>query len=76
MLSIGPGGIPDGNPEAVIVGTPLDGTKNVATALGNIHDDITGVITYQCASYLWVPHWPNASTDSAFTMFCPLQLRK
>ena len=46
MLSIGPGGIPDGNPEAVIVGTPLDGTKNVATALGNIHDDITGVFFF------------------------------
>jgi len=47
MPLLGPGGIPDGNPEAVIVGTPLDGTKNVATALGNIHDDITGVVTYQ-----------------------------
>jgi len=49
MPLLGPGGIPDGNPEAIIVGTPLDGTKNVATALGNIHDDITGVVTYQYA---------------------------
>lgn len=45
----GPDGIPDGNPEAIIVGSPLDGTKNVATALGNVYGDITGVITFQYA---------------------------
>lgn len=48
----GPGGIPDANPEAIIVGTPLDKTKNVPTALGNVYEDITGVVTYQYASQL------------------------
>jgi hypothetical protein len=43
----GPDGIPDGNPEAIIVGSPLDGTKNSGTALGNVYEDISGVIAYQ-----------------------------
>jgi len=52
----GPRGIPDGNPEAIIVGSPLDGTKNAATALGNIYGDITGVITFQCGLQHRIPH--------------------
>lgn len=45
--NLGPGGIPDGNPETVIVGSPLDGTKNPQTAVGVGLTDITGVVTYQ-----------------------------
>ena len=76
LLFPGPEGIPDGNPEAIIVGAPLDGTKNVATALGNIHDDITGVVTFQYAPRFRMDRWPNAYTDSASTMSCPSQLRE
>jgi hypothetical protein len=39
---IGPDGIPDGNPEAIIVGSPLDGTKNPAVSIGVELSDITG----------------------------------
>lgn len=49
-------GIPDANPEAIIVGSPLDGTKNAPTALGNAYEDITGVITYECVPQLRVLH--------------------
>lgn len=58
ILFPGPHCIPDGNPEAIIVGSPLDGTNNTATALGNAYDDITGVITFQCAFQLRMPDWP------------------
>jgi hypothetical protein len=49
ILFLGPNGIPDSNPEAIFVGSPFDGTKNAATALGNAYEDITGVVTYQYA---------------------------
>ena len=40
-------GLPDANPEVVIVGSPLDGTKNPKVSLGKTFADITGVIEYQ-----------------------------
>lgn len=43
----GPNGIPDANPEMLIVGAPLDGTKNPHVAVGQKFEDITGVIQYQ-----------------------------
>lgn len=55
-LFLGPDGIPDGNPEAILVGSPLNGTRNVATALGNVYEDITGVVTYQYALQLRMSH--------------------
>lgn len=55
IIFLGPDGIPDGNPEAILVGSPLDDTKNAATALGNVYEDITGVVTYQYAFQLRVP---------------------
>jgi hypothetical protein len=42
----------DGNPEAVIVGAPLDGTDNPATAVGTTFSDITGVVVFQCVCFL------------------------
>lgn len=42
----GPNGVPDGNPEAIVIGSPLDGTKNPAVALGSRISDITGIVTY------------------------------
>ncbi|KAF9782154.1 hypothetical protein BJ322DRAFT_1074566 [Thelephora terrestris] len=53
-----PDGIPDDNPEAIIVGTPLDRTKNVPTALGNAYEDIAGVVTYQ-SLVSTMPHPPT-----------------
>ena len=47
-LLVGPDGIPDGNPETVIIGSPLDNTKNPQTAIGVGLTDITGVVVYQC----------------------------
>lgn len=46
-LNIGPDGIPDGNPETVIIGSPLDKTKNPKVAVGTTLTDITGVVSYQ-----------------------------
>lgn len=39
--------IPDANPETIIIGAPLDGTKNPTAATGMVFEDITGVVTYQ-----------------------------
>ncbi|KAF9046318.1 Endonuclease/exonuclease/phosphatase [Panaeolus papilionaceus] len=54
-VNFGPGGIPDGNPETVIVGSPLDGTKNPQTAVGVGLTDITGVVTYQFGFFYVLP---------------------
>ncbi|KAF2222240.1 endonuclease/Exonuclease/phosphatase [Elsinoe ampelina] len=46
----------DANPEVLIVGTPLDGTRNPnATRLGDSLDDITGVIYQQFGFYYILP---------------------
>jgi len=55
------GWYPDANPELLIVGAPLDGTKNPHVAVGQQFADITGVIQYQWVyldgcdwiSYVW-----------------------
>ncbi|KJA29577.1 hypothetical protein HYPSUDRAFT_174278 [Hypholoma sublateritium FD-334 SS-4] len=54
-MTFGPDGIPDGNPETVIVGAPLDGTKNPATAVGTGFSDITGVVLFQFGFYYVLP---------------------
>ena len=50
MCVTGPDGTPDANPEVVIMGSPLDGTKLPKPALGMQFADITGVIAYQSVS--------------------------
>ncbi|KAF8895444.1 Endonuclease/exonuclease/phosphatase [Infundibulicybe gibba] len=45
-ITFGPGGVPDGNPETVIIGSPLDKTKNPKVAVGVGLSDITGVVAY------------------------------
>ena len=52
---LGPDGIPDGNPEVLIIGSPLDGTKNPSTVLGGKLSDITGVVSYQYEHLLISP---------------------
>lgn len=46
----------DANPEAIIIGSPLDGTNNTRSVkLGDSLDDITGVITYAFGFYRILP---------------------
>ncbi|KAJ6619448.1 DNase I-like protein [Mycena sp. CBHHK59/15] len=54
-ITFGPDAIPDGNPESILIGTPLDGTDNPDVAIGVELTDITGVITYQFGFYYILP---------------------
>ena len=46
----------DANPEAITIGSPLDGTKNpTTTKLGDSLTDITGVVTYAFGFYRILP---------------------
>ncbi|OJT13614.1 hypothetical protein TRAPUB_9803 [Trametes pubescens] len=54
-FALGSDGIPDANPEVIIVGSPLDGTKNPAVSLGKTFSDITGIIAYQFGFYYILP---------------------
>ncbi|KAK3350339.1 Endonuclease/exonuclease/phosphatase-like protein [Lasiosphaeria hispida] len=46
----------DSNPEAIIIGAPLDGTKNPTTSkLGDITEDITGIVTHAFGFYAILP---------------------
>ena len=47
----GPDGVPDGNPETVIIGSPLDKTKNPLSAVGVGFSDITGIVAYQYVDF-------------------------
>ena len=67
----------DGNPEAIIIGTPLDGTKNPKdTKLGDSLSDITGVVTQAFGTYRILPqtalkvtgsHSPDLPSPAGFT---------
>ncbi|KAK0433479.1 Endonuclease/exonuclease/phosphatase [Armillaria borealis] len=54
-ITFGPDGIPDANPEVVIIGSPTDGTKNPTVAVGVKLSDIVGVVTYQFGFYYVLP---------------------
>ncbi|KAH0141556.1 DNase I-like protein, partial [Aureobasidium melanogenum] len=46
----------DANPEAIVIGSPLDGSKNPAvTRVGDSLGDITGVVTYAFGYYSILP---------------------
>ncbi|KAI5209107.1 DNase I-like protein [Aureobasidium subglaciale] len=46
----------DANPEAIIIGSPLDGSKNpVITRVGDTLGDITGVVSYSFSYYTILP---------------------
>ncbi|CBX99304.1 hypothetical protein IAQ61_000562 [Plenodomus lingam] len=46
----------DANPEAIIIGTPLDGTRNpTTTKMGDTIEDITGVVSYAFGFYRILP---------------------
>lgn len=54
-MTFGSDGIPDGNPEAILIGAPLDKSKNPTVAVGVSLRDITGVVTYQFGFYYILP---------------------
>ncbi|KAH8824942.1 Endonuclease/exonuclease/phosphatase [Flagelloscypha sp. PMI_526] len=54
-INFGPNGIPDGNPEAILIDNPLDGTKNPVVPVGAKLSDIVGVVTYQFGFYYVIP---------------------
>ncbi|KAH7072104.1 Endonuclease/exonuclease/phosphatase [Paraphoma chrysanthemicola] len=46
----------DANPEAILIGSPLDGTRNpTTTKLGDDVEEITGVVTYSFGFYRILP---------------------
>ncbi|KAF8631782.1 hypothetical protein AX17_004997 [Amanita inopinata Kibby_2008] len=54
-ITFGADGIPDANPETVIIGKPLDGTTNPSVSIGAQLSDITGVVYYQFGFYYILP---------------------
>lgn len=57
---------PDSNPEAVIIGSPLDGSDNPSTTkVGDSLDDITGIVTYAYGYYSILPLTALTVTGSA-----------
>ncbi|KAG6828170.1 hypothetical protein H0H92_008938 [Tricholoma furcatifolium] len=54
-ITIGPDGKPDANPEAVMIGRPLDGSKSPGVALGATLTDITGIVYYQYGYFYVLP---------------------
>lgn len=55
----------DANPEAIVIGTPLDGSSNPdAIKLGDSLAEITGVVTYAFGFYRILPYTAISVTDS------------
>ncbi|KAK7056736.1 hypothetical protein VNI00_002453 [Paramarasmius palmivorus] len=54
-MSFGADGIVNGGSEAIVIGTPLDGTKNPSVAVGTSVSDIVGVVTYQFGFFRVLP---------------------
>jgi hypothetical protein len=55
----------DANPEAIIIGSPLDGTKNPAgTKMGDEVEEITGVVSYAFGFYRILPRTAIKVTSS------------
>ncbi|KAL2206929.1 endonuclease/exonuclease/phosphatase family protein-like protein [Sarocladium strictum] len=57
----------DGNPEAIIIGTPLDGSSKASSTLriGDTFEDITGVVHYQFGFYYLLPLTKIVKVSSA-----------
>ncbi|KAL0580123.1 hypothetical protein V5O48_001899 [Marasmius crinis-equi] len=54
-MTFGLDGVPDLNPEAIIIGDPLDGTDNPLVALGTKVSNIVGVVTFQFGFFYVLP---------------------
>ncbi|VDC02404.1 unnamed protein product [Peniophora sp. CBMAI 1063] len=46
-ITLGPDGLPDGNPEAVMISRPLDGTRNPKVMIGAVLEEFEGIVDYQ-----------------------------
>ncbi|GES65221.1 endonuclease/exonuclease/phosphatase family protein [Aspergillus terreus] len=65
----------DANPEAIIIGSPLDGSSNPTnTKIGDTIDDITGVITQAYGYYRLLPLTALTVTGSNETAAMPTTL--
>ncbi|KAF9895284.1 hypothetical protein FE257_000188 [Aspergillus nanangensis] len=65
----------DSNPEAIIIGSPLDGSKNPTdTKVGDIIADITGIVTQAYGYYALLPLSALTVTESNTTDASPTQL--
>ncbi|TFK74772.1 DNase I-like protein [Pluteus cervinus] len=54
-ITIGPDGLPDANPETVMIGKALDNSTNPDVALGMTLTDITGIVAYQFGFFYVLP---------------------
>lgn len=64
---------PDANPEAIIIGNPLDGSSNPSdTKMGDFLGDITGVVYYAFGFYRILPLTAVAPQVSASADFPPV----
>ncbi|KAI5850242.1 Endonuclease/exonuclease/phosphatase [Morchella snyderi] len=70
-LSIVPGVGADANPEAILIGDPLDGTDNAVTKLGDDLGDITGVITCAFGFYRILPLTALSVKSNALPLLPP-----
>ncbi|THG99672.1 hypothetical protein EW026_g2728 [Hermanssonia centrifuga] len=73
-LTFGPDGFPDGNPETVIIGSPLDGTDNPSISVGKKFKDITGVVQQQFGFFYVIPLTAPSVTSSPSTTAPPTTL--
>ncbi|OJJ79692.1 endonuclease/exonuclease/phosphatase family protein [Aspergillus glaucus CBS 516.65] len=65
----------DSNPEAILIGSALDGTNNPTdTKLGDTVDDITGIITQVYGFYSILPLTALSMSGSNFTTASPTDL--
>ncbi|GJJ13309.1 hypothetical protein Clacol_007561 [Clathrus columnatus] len=54
-ITTGSSGLPNANPEVIIIGEPLDGTSNPSVAIGTKLTTVTGVVHYQFGFYYILP---------------------
>ncbi|PFH53965.1 hypothetical protein AMATHDRAFT_136270 [Amanita thiersii Skay4041] len=73
-ITFGPDGVPDANPEAIIIGRPLDGTKNPSVSVGMRLADITGTVYYQFGFYYVLPLTAPTIISSASDQAVPSDL--
>lgn len=65
----------DSNPEAIIIGSPLDGSKNPTdTKLGDTIEDVTGIIKQAYGYYTLLPLTALSVTGSNSTNAVPTEL--
>lgn len=55
LTIIDEGQIPDAHPETILIGHPVDGTRNPKVSVGTKLSNITGVVTYQFGFYTILP---------------------